>query len=91
MAVLLDTPYGFQENVADISARAQAYFARSVGVRADVALGLRAPMRRPGWSGSRPPTGCFRGPGARRTRCRCGVRVIWVRRCGAAWERPDPA
>jgi hypothetical protein len=35
-AILLDTPYAFQENVADISARAQAYFARSVGL--DVAV-----------------------------------------------------
>jgi hypothetical protein len=30
-AVLLDTPYGFQENADDISARAQDYFAQSVG------------------------------------------------------------
>ncbi len=30
-AVLLDTPYGFQENADDISARAVAYFAASVG------------------------------------------------------------
>jgi hypothetical protein len=36
-AVLLDTPYAFQENAADISARAQAYFARSVGLQVDVA------------------------------------------------------
>ncbi|MHB1595273.1 MAG: CysS/YqeB C-terminal domain-containing protein [Streptosporangiaceae bacterium] len=35
-AVLLDTPYAFQENAADISARAQAYFHRSVGL--DVAV-----------------------------------------------------
>lgn len=34
--VLLDTPYAFQENAADISARSQAYFARSVGLRVDV-------------------------------------------------------
>jgi len=31
-AVLLDTPYAFQENAADISARAVAYFASSVGL-----------------------------------------------------------
>jgi cyanophycinase-like exopeptidase len=31
-AILLDTPYAFQENAADISARSQAYFARSVGL-----------------------------------------------------------
>jgi cyanophycinase-like exopeptidase len=36
-AILLDTPYAFQENAADISARSQAYFARSVGLRVDVA------------------------------------------------------
>jgi cyanophycinase-like exopeptidase len=30
-AVLLDTPYGFQENADDISARAMGYFAASVG------------------------------------------------------------
>lgn len=30
-AVLLDTPYGFQENADDISSRAVAYFAASVG------------------------------------------------------------
>src|SRR5215469_10848695 len=35
-AVLLDTPYAFQENAADISARTQAYFARSVGLTVDV-------------------------------------------------------
>ncbi|MFC4052417.1 hypothetical protein ACFOY4_22255 [Actinomadura syzygii] len=40
-AVLLDTPYGFQENVAEISARAQTYFERSVGLQVDVPPGLR--------------------------------------------------
>jgi cyanophycinase-like exopeptidase len=35
-AVLLDTAYAFQENVDDISARAQAYFARSVGLKVSV-------------------------------------------------------
>ena len=30
-AVLLDTPFGFQANAADLTARAQAYFAESVG------------------------------------------------------------
>ncbi|GAA4920130.1 hypothetical protein HD597_006094 [Nonomuraea thailandensis] len=36
-AVLLDTPYAFQENRADISARARGYFARSVGLDVEVA------------------------------------------------------
>lgn len=35
-AVLLDTPYAFQENAADISARARGYFARSVGLEVEV-------------------------------------------------------
>ncbi|WP_144070093.1 hypothetical protein [Nonomuraea indica] len=35
-AVLLDTPYAFQENAADISARACRYFERSVGLRVEV-------------------------------------------------------
>jgi cyanophycinase-like exopeptidase len=35
-AILLDTPYAFQENAADISARTQGYFARSVGLAVDV-------------------------------------------------------
>jgi hypothetical protein len=36
-AVLLETPYGFQANADDISARAVEYFASSVGQRVDVA------------------------------------------------------
>ena len=35
-AILLDTPYAFQENAGDISARSQAYFARSVGLKVTV-------------------------------------------------------
>jgi len=38
-AVLLDTPYAFQENAADVSARARAYFARSVGLDVTVISG----------------------------------------------------
>jgi cyanophycinase-like exopeptidase len=34
-AVLLDTPYAFQENADDISSRSAAYFARSVGLEVD--------------------------------------------------------
>ncbi|MEO3867812.1 hypothetical protein ABGB18_03170 [Nonomuraea sp. B12E4] len=39
-AVLLDTPYAFQENSADISARARRYFAHSVGLDVEVASGI---------------------------------------------------
>ncbi|WP_188186692.1 CysS/YqeB C-terminal domain-containing protein [Nonomuraea sp. SYSU D8015] len=39
-AVLLDTPYAFQENRADISARARRYFAHSVGLDVEVATGI---------------------------------------------------
>jgi len=35
-ALLLQTPYAFQENCADISARARQYFARSVGLTGSV-------------------------------------------------------
>ncbi|MFY1692870.1 hypothetical protein [Plantactinospora sp. WMMB782] len=41
-AVLLDTPYGFQQNAAEISAKARAYFLTSVGLRVTVPAGLGA-------------------------------------------------
>ncbi len=41
-AVLLDTPYGFQSNASDISARAVAYFSESVGRDVRVASLRRA-------------------------------------------------
>jgi hypothetical protein len=41
-AVLLDTPYGFQANSQDISARAVAYFRETVGRKVDIASLLRA-------------------------------------------------
>lgn len=59
-AVLLDTPYAFQENAADVSAKARAYFARSVGL--DVAViggaapGELAALRAADWT--------FSGPGS---------------------------
>jgi hypothetical protein len=57
-AVLLDTPYAFQENAAEVSARAQAYFARSVGltVRAAGGPGEAAAVRDSDW--------VFAGPGS---------------------------
>ncbi len=36
-AVVLDTPYGFQENAPELAARAQEYFAKSVGYPIEVA------------------------------------------------------
>src|SRR5271163_849951 len=38
-AILLATPYAFQENAADVSARALRYFADSVGLRVRIAPG----------------------------------------------------
>jgi len=35
-AVVLDTPYAFQQNATDVSARAVAYFAKNVGVEVRV-------------------------------------------------------
>ncbi|HUK69490.1 MAG TPA: hypothetical protein VLW50_12190 [Streptosporangiaceae bacterium] len=40
-AVLLATPYAFQENAGDVSARAQVYFARSVGLAVGVLGGTQ--------------------------------------------------
>jgi hypothetical protein len=45
-AVLVETPYGFQENADDISARARSYFSSSVGLDVAVAPGLRRPAER---------------------------------------------
>ena len=60
-AVLLDTPYAFQENAADVSARARAYFARSVGL--DVAApGDAAPGGGP--AAVRSADWAFSGPGS---------------------------
>jgi len=67
-AVLLDTPYGFQSNADDISARAVGYFAASVGRQVDVLSWRRPPtdtlereralttLREAGW--------VFAGPGS---------------------------
>src|SRR5262245_41541067 len=65
-ALLLQTPYAFQENCADISARARQYFARSVGLTVGVfpdddepagpAAARLAPLRTAGW--------VFSGPGS---------------------------
>ncbi|MFC0526334.1 CysS/YqeB C-terminal domain-containing protein [Phytohabitans kaempferiae] len=67
-AVLLDTPYGFQSNADDISARAVTYFAASVGRQIDVLSWRRPPtdtlereralttLREAGW--------VFAGPGS---------------------------
>jgi cyanophycinase-like exopeptidase len=67
-ALLLDTPYGFQSNADDISARAVGYFAASVGRAIDVVSWRRPPptplereravaaLREAGW--------VFAGPGS---------------------------
>ncbi|MGI5271082.1 hypothetical protein ACQEUU_18145 [Nonomuraea sp. CA-218870] len=54
--VLLDTPYAFQENAADISARARRYFARSVGLDVEVAPDAEARVAGADW--------VFSGPGS---------------------------
>jgi hypothetical protein len=68
-ALVLETPYGFQENADDLSARTQAYFSRHVGRRVEVASfrdadaltpvgeeALCARVREAGW--------VFAGPGS---------------------------
>jgi hypothetical protein len=46
-AIVLATPYAFQENAADVSARAQRYFADSVGLQVSIAAGT-SPHADPG-------------------------------------------
>ena len=46
-AIMLATPYAFQENATDVSARAQRYFADSVGLRVHIAAGT-SPHADPG-------------------------------------------
>ena len=46
-AIMLATPYAFQENATDVSARAQRYFADSVGLRVRV-VGGTSPHADPG-------------------------------------------
>lgn len=67
-AALLDTPYGFQLNADEISARAVGYFAQSVGRAVDVISWRRAPA--PGLERERALTALrgaswiFAGPGS---------------------------
>lgn len=68
-AVLLETPYGFQENADDISAKAVRYFRASVGLAVTPAPGLRAPADVPdgaerGLAAVRTADWLFAGPGS---------------------------
>jgi hypothetical protein len=68
-AFLLDTPYAFQENAADISGRAQAYFARSVGLDVEVISDAHLPADRnpaaaAGLAAIRSGDWVFAGPGS---------------------------
>ncbi len=67
-AILLDTPYAFQENASDVSARAQAYFARSVGLKVAVVRDADLPAgEHPGAAGLaaiRSSDWVFAGPGS---------------------------
>ena len=68
-AILLDTAYAFQENVSDISARAQAYFARSVGLKVSVISDADLPPEKnpeapSGLAAIRSADWVFAGPGS---------------------------
>jgi hypothetical protein len=47
-AVIVETPYGFQENADEVSSKARRYFQGNVGAQVTVPPGLRAPADRPG-------------------------------------------
>jgi hypothetical protein len=97
-AVLLDAPYAFQENAADISARSVAYFARSVGLTVDVltdtdlAAGGLAAIRSGDWVFAGPGSPSYllrrwRGgpvPDALRERIAAGVGVTIIASAAAA-------
>jgi hypothetical protein len=57
-AALLDAPYAFQENAADVSARARSYFAASVGLAVETLAGGVDPTR------VRTADWVFAGPGS---------------------------
>jgi len=67
-AVLLDTPFGFQENADDITERAQVYFAQSVGTPVEVATyrhDTRSPLERERFLAAvRQARYVFAGPGS---------------------------
>ncbi len=67
-AVLLDTPYGFQENAEDISQKAVGYFAASVGRQVDVATWREQPppglARERALAAIRDACWVFAGPGS---------------------------
>ena len=70
-ATLIATPYAFQENADEITARTLDYFATNVGAVDDRRRPRRAPMRtrsrRPArWRASRKPTSCSPDRGVRR-------------------------
>ncbi|MGH3569693.1 MAG: hypothetical protein ACRDRH_27510 [Pseudonocardia sp.] len=67
-AVLLDTPYGFQENADELSRRTAEYFARSVGAMMEVATWRSASddvvQREQAMSRVRSAAYVFAGPGS---------------------------
>lgn len=67
-AVLLDTPYGFQLNADEISARTAGYFAQSVGRKIDLVSWRTAPApgleRERALSALRAASWIFAGPGS---------------------------
>jgi hypothetical protein len=63
-AVLLETPYAFQENAADVSARARSYFARSVGLDVSVLGGNAASGDSGALTVLRAADWAFSGPGS---------------------------
>lgn len=67
-ALLLDTPYGFQENADDITERARSYFRASVGTEVDVLHWREQPpdgvAREQALAGLRAARWVFAGPGS---------------------------
>lgn len=75
-AVLLDTPYGFQENADELTQKIGAYFADTVGRPVEAARWRsRTTVRQPWpprWRSWQRPVGCSPGRAVPRTHCASG-------------------
>jgi hypothetical protein len=98
-AVLLETPYAFQENKAEISAKAKRYFGDSVGrpvdVLPDLGAGADALAAETALARLRAARWAFAGPAARPTRWTAGAAPrsppLSPSCCSGAAARSSPA
>ena len=92
-SLLLDTPYGFQENADDITEKAVAYFGRNVG-RTVTPLVWRTRLEGAALDRAltavRTARSVFAGPAARRTPCVSGREPGSTTRWPPSWRPAAP-